>query len=146
MSEKISMDNSNTVEFCLQECPAIRDVLMFVEMYGLCFQYFPLVRTEIPEAHNKYIKREMKKGLVRQCAHHQGIINESATKFVNLLFSGYQFGNGISITNRTDLIDTIKREADHLAETLFDPSLLDLQHAMKKYAINFGRMCFSIID
>ena len=140
MDAKIKADDSKTVQFCLQECPAIRDVLMFIEMYGLCFQYFPLVRTEIPEAHNKYIKREMKKGLVRQCSHHQAIINRSAKTCVNLVFSRMTFGNFNSIMRQNDLVDTINRECANLAGTLFDPSLLDLQQAMKKYAINFGRL------
>ena len=59
IAAKQKIDVTRPVEHILQSCPAIRDIQMFLEMYGLCFQYFPLVRTEIPEAHNKYIKQQM---------------------------------------------------------------------------------------
>ena len=79
----------------------------------------------------------MKKGLVRQCAHHQALINEKSKQFVNLLFTGMHFGNTHELIDRKNLVEMIKKECQTLAGTLFDPSLLDLQVAMKKYAKNF---------
>ena len=129
-----------TIENFLCGIPALRDIQMYLEFYGLCFQYFPLVRTEIPEAHNKYIKKEMMNGLVRQSAHHQALINEKSKYFINLLFSGMEFGPGNNLMSRKHVVEMIKRDCRILAGQLFDPSLLDLQYTLKRY----GRRFFSM--
>lgn len=136
-AEILAKQQSNpgrSMENIIQGTPAIRDIQMFLEFYGLCFKYFPLVRTEIPEAHNRYIKREMMEGLVRQAAHHSGLINEKSRMFVNMLFSGLQFGHGVDLTSRKNIIAMIKRECKELAGELFDPSVLNLHESLKNYA------------
>ena len=132
-------DPGATIDGVLCGIPALRDIQMYLEYYGLCLRYFPLVRTEIPESHNKYIKKEMMKGLVRQAAHHQALIHEKSKYFINLLFSGMEFGTHNSLMSRKQLVQTIKRECAILSGELFDPALLDLQYTMKRYARRFFR-------
>ena len=129
-----------TTENILQGVPAIRDIQMFVEFYGMCLKYFPLVRTEIPEAHNKYIKKEMMRGLVTQASAHAGLINEKAKYLIDMLFSGWHFGIGVNLSSRKKLENMIKRECSNLAGQLFDPALLDLQQSLRKYGKNFASM------
>ena len=91
--EKQQANPTRSMQNIIQDVPAIRDIQMFIEMYGLCFQYFPLVRTEIPEAHNKYIKKEMMNGLVRQASGHSAIgfflvenLNSDSTKNIQIFW------------------------------------------------------------
>ena len=140
LNARRNYDPGLTMGKMLRSCPAIRDLQMYLEMFGMCFRYFPLVRTEIQEAHNKYIKKEMKKGLVTSCAHHQALINEQTKNFVSLLFSGLQIRQSNALANREKIIQMINREFVELKTKLMDPDLLNLHSAIQKYAKNFGRL------
>lgn len=133
INAKQQSNPGRSVENVLQSSPMIRDIQMFVEFYGMCLGYFPLVRTEIPEAHNKYIKKEMMQGLVRQASAHAGLINEKSKYFIDMLFSGLHFGLDVDLNSRDKLLIMIKRECANLAGELFDPALLDLEQSIRKY-------------
>lgn len=72
--------------------PQIRDTQSYIELYSMLFKFFPVTRTEIPEAHNKDYKNEILPCLKGPSAHIYAFINEKFNLMARLIASGLTFG------------------------------------------------------
>lgn len=119
----------------------IRDILMYIEFYALCLQYFPAYRTEIPEAWNKSIKKQMKLGLVDAISHIHALKNEKLEEFITYLFAGINYGvigqTGRDLASEVDLSNLLFRNRFLTNSPELATNLMDLQYLTKQYAPQF---------
>lgn len=76
----------------IQNSAAIRDTQSYMELYSLLFQFFPEIRTEIPEARNKYFKVEVTPAFKDDAFHIHAFKNEMFNLNMRLFASGASFG------------------------------------------------------
>lgn len=121
---------------------------MYMEFYCLCLQFFPLYRTEIPEAWNKSIKLQMKLGLVDGKSHIQALKNEKLDQFIGYLFAGMNYITigqpGRDIGNPRELANLLIRERYLTEHSDIATSLMELQYLTKQYAPKFRRMSWYV--
>ena len=102
----------------LQQHPGIRDTQSYMELYSMLFGFFPITRTEIPEAHNKHYKGEIRPCLKGPFAHIYAFINEKFNLMARLLASGLTFGPVHYRFNMSDICNMGAMNSCHMLYSL----------------------------
>ena len=112
----------------LQHHPALRDTQSYVELYSMLFGFFPITRTEIPEAHNKHYKGEIRPCLKGAFAHIHAFINEKFNLMARLLASGLTFGPMHFRFNMSDIYHMGMINTFHTGDFIFHNCPFTVEH------------------